>query len=63
MKLDTSKITGAVVVNIHHWDSPDFVDAFIESAEYEGRALTEDELDELNENRDFVHSCVMNTLH
>lgn len=43
-------------------DYPDFVDAYIESAVYDGTFLTETQLDELNENREFVLDKVMEWL-
>ncbi len=36
-------------------DYPDFCDAFIAYASYPDRDLTEEELDELNENSDFIY--------
>ena len=49
-------------------DYPDFVDAFISSAtalQEDGvlREATEDELDELNEDRDLVYGLVMDRLY
>lgn len=44
-------------------DYPDFVDAFIVYAEHQdGTPLTEVELDELNNDGDFVHNAVFNQL-
>lgn len=43
-------------------DFPNFVDANIISADYNGLKLTETELNNLNENRDFVHDCVMDSI-
>ena len=43
-------------------DFPDFVDANIISADYNGLKLTETELKKLNENRDFVHDCIMDSI-
>jgi hypothetical protein len=44
-------------------DYPDFCDAFICYAEdEEGEPLTEDELDLLNDDREFVHSTLWNQL-
>ena len=60
MELD--KITNIELGNIDTNDYPDFVDAFIESAEYDGVELTDEELYELNCNRDFVYQCVLNEL-
>lgn len=57
MELD--KITNIELANIDTSDYPDFVDSHIVSAEYEGVELTEDQLDELNCNSDFVYECVL----
>ena len=43
-------------------DYPDFVDAYIESADYKGREMTEEELDFLNEDSDFVYEEVQKHL-
>ena len=43
-------------------DYPAFCDAFIASADYDGKEMTEEQLDELNENSDFVYECVQNHL-
>jgi len=43
-------------------DYPDFCDAYIASADYNGKPMTDDQLDELNEDRDFVYECVQNHL-
>jgi len=43
-------------------DYPDFCDAYICYAEKDGRPLTEDELDRLNEDRDLVYDCVIDKL-
>lgn len=48
---------------IDHSDYPDYVDAFISYAEYEGRPLTEYELEEINDDRCFVYDCLMEYLH
>jgi hypothetical protein len=39
-------------------DYPDFCDAFISSADYNGVAMTDEQLEELNEDYSFVHDCV-----
>ena len=61
--MDYKKITNVEIENIITSDYPDFVDAFISHAEYEGRELTEDELNKLNENTDFVYDAIINTLY
>ena len=39
---------------------PDFCDAFIASADYNGKPMTDEQLDELNEDSEFVYECVQN---
>jgi hypothetical protein len=52
------------VDNIRMYDAPDFVDAFIDYAEFQdGTALTDDELDILNEDSDFVYEMVERELY
>ena len=43
-------------------DYPDFCDAYIVSADYDGKPMTLEQLDELNEDTDFVYQCVQNYL-
>jgi hypothetical protein len=40
-------------------DFPDFCDAYIASATYDGRDMTEEELEELNDDTDFVYKAVI----
>jgi hypothetical protein len=61
--LDYKQIKDIELDGINGWDAPDFVDAFITSATYMGREMTEDELNALNEDSDFVHEKVMEHLH
>jgi hypothetical protein len=60
MELD--KISNIELGGIDTNDYPDFCDAFIESAEYNGVQLTDAELDELNCNSEFVYDCVLKEL-
>ena len=62
-KLDYSLLEDIQLDGIDHRDSPDYVDAFIASASYNGRELTKQELDELNEDSNFVYECVLNYLY
>ena len=39
-------------------DYPDFCDAFISSADYNGVEMSEEQLEALNEDYSFVHDCV-----
>lgn len=63
IELDYSKITDAHVTNIDMTDFPDFCDAFIESANYEGREMTEDELEKLNEDGSYIYDRVMERIY
>ncbi len=56
------KITNVYVDGIDTSDYPDFCDAFIASAEYDGEDMTDEQLDEINEHYDFVYECVMNQI-
>ena len=60
--MDYRKITNVTIEGIDFKDYPDFTDAFISSAEYNGLEITEKELDKVNENSDFVYDCVINDL-
>ena len=44
-------------------DCPDFCDAFIASADYDGNPMTDYQLEEINEDGDFVYECVQNHLY
>ena len=48
--------------DIDYSDYPDFCDAFICSADIDGREMTDDELDELNNDREFVSNALQNYL-
>lgn len=54
-KLDYTQIEDVQVEDVFMYDYPDFCDAFISSATYKGRDMTDAELDLLNEDRDFVY--------
>jgi len=63
MEIDFKKITNVELDGIDSNDYPDFCDAFIVSAEYDGREMTEEEIDYINDvHFDFVHECVYNHL-
>ena len=61
--MDLSKLTNIEVDGIYPDDYPKFCDAFIASADYNGKPLTDKELDKLNEDSDFVHSCVEDSIY
>lgn len=56
--LDYSKITNVKVAGIDYNDYPDFCDAYIESAMYGEREMTEQELEVLSNDSAFVNEAV-----
>jgi len=63
MKIDVNKLENIEVDGIDTRDYPDFVDAFISYAEMDGVELTDEQLDELNENYpELIYDCVINHL-
>ena len=58
INLDYTKISDVEVEGIDTADYPDFCDAFIASADYDGREMTDMELDTLNDDSDFVYDAV-----
>lgn len=63
MTFDKSKIDNIEIEDIDHRDAPDYCDAFIGAADYYGRPMTDEELDHLNEDSDYVYDQVINHLH
>jgi len=61
--MDLTKITHIEVEGIDHKDHPDYCDAFIASADYDGVPMIEEEIDKLNDNSDFVYEAVMNQIY
>ena len=60
--MDLTKITNVEVDGIDFKDYPDFVDAHISYAEYNGKEMTEGELDFLSDNSDFVYNQVIKAI-
>lgn len=60
--IDYTKLENLEVEGIDTRDYPDFCDAYIGYAEIDGREATKDELEELNDNRDFVYELVWERL-
>jgi hypothetical protein len=44
-------------------DYPDFCDAYIVSADYDGVPMTDEQLDEINDDGQFQYECIMNYLY
>jgi len=62
MKIDYNLINTIQLDGVDMKDYPDFCDAYIVSACYDGRQMNDEQLEELNEDRDFVYECVQNYL-
>jgi len=60
MRIDYNLIEDVQVEGIDYADYPDFCDAFIASAIYDGKPMSDEMLDELNEDYDFVYESVTN---
>lgn len=60
MKIDYNLIEDVEVDGIDYADYPDFCDAFIASAIYDGKPMSDEMLDELNEDYDFVYESITN---
>jgi hypothetical protein len=54
MTIDLSKITAIEFEDVDWRDYPDFCDAHIVKAEIDGRELTQEEIDYVNEQSEFV---------
>ena len=61
INLDYAKISDVEVDGIDTADYPDFCDAFIAYAEYDGKEMTDEQLDTLNEDSDFVYKLKQDT--
>ena len=61
-RFDYEKIDNITLEDVDRRDYPDFVDAYIASADYDGVPMTQKELDELNLDTDFVHLKVIERL-
>lgn len=61
--MEFDKIDNVVMGGVDTADYPDFADAYIESADYKGREATEEELDIINDNYDFVYDCLVDWLY
>jgi hypothetical protein len=59
------RLTAVTVQDIDFKDYPDFCDAFIESAVWEdtGEALTEDELEQVNQDGHLVWDATMSVIY
>jgi len=58
-KLDYSKITNVEIDGIDPKDYPDFCDAYISDAMYDGAPMTDEQIQQINEDSQFVYDCVI----
>lgn len=63
MEIDYSKIDNIVFGDVRYNDYPDLCDAYIESADYDGNPMSEEMLDEIDEDSQFVYESLLNYLN
>ena len=61
--MNLTKIDNIEFAGIDHKDYPDYCDAYILSADYDGKEMDEQQLEELNNDGDFVHEKLLNYLY
>lgn len=64
-ELDLGNVKVEDIEGINFGDSPDFVDAYITAASFKdtGKALTDAELDVLNDDTGFVYEAVLDWIY
>lgn len=60
--MEYNKIDNIEISGVDMKDYPDFCDAHISSADYDGSEMTELQLDEISEDRQFVYDQIINQL-
>ena len=63
LEVDFHKIDNIEFEDVDHKDYPDYCDAFISSCDIDGRPATEEELDIINDDRQFVYESLMDQLY
>jgi hypothetical protein len=59
MKIDFSKVNNVEIENIQMFDYPDFCDAFIVSADYGDKEMSEDMINYINDNNyNFINEYI-----
>lgn len=61
--MDYTKITNIDFADVFHQDSPDYSDAYIRSADYDNTSMTDDQLEEINNDRDFVYCKLIEIIY
>lgn len=60
---DYGKVGNIVFEDVDHSDAPDYCDAHIISAEYDGVEMTEEQIELLNNDSDFVYDSLISSLY
>lgn len=63
MELDYKKVSNIEFDGIDHSDMPDYCDAYIVSCDYDGEPASEEIIEMLNDDGDFVYEQLMDYLH
>ena len=61
--MDYRLIDNVELDGIDYNDYPDFCDAYIASADYDGKPMTDEQLDEINSDSAFVYECIERYLY
>jgi len=61
--IDYGKVRNIVFEDVDHSDAPDYCDAHIVSAEYDGVEMTYEQIELLNNDSDFVYDSLMSSLY
>ena len=61
MEIDFKKVE-VIEIYINTEDYPDFEDSYIVYAEYDGREMTDEEIEYLNNDADFLHEQILKEL-
>ena len=62
-KFNYKLISNVSLDGVDFSDHPDYCDAFIESADYDGKEMTDEQLDQLHEDYELVSELVWDNLH
>tara|TARA_R100000951_G_scaffold38281_1_gene32501 strand:- start:41 stop:232 length:192 start_codon:yes stop_codon:yes gene_type:complete len=63
MKLDVRKLENVVMADVLMYDFPDFVDAYVVSASFNGVELTDAQYNEVNEDHSFLQESAYQSLY
>lgn len=59
--MDKKKIDN-INIDVSHDEYPDYSNAFIVSADYDGEPMNDEQLEEINEDSDFIYSIIQKLL-